>query len=349
MSRWERRIPATAHPDAPVLPWPVGQPAPALPAGAAGIAVHVRSRSTDPMSWDAHKAVGVDDRPMWQGLGRMVVLTTPGAHLVEVRGRFSTETARRVRVAAGQIVELDYWTPASYFPVDGVLVPAPARRRPGHGVLPLVVPAVAFALLLVLVLAAGVRADGPVPVLFLLGAVLVTVVATRVKRRRDLDYRAAVSVEAADGDADHGLFLADGEPPAGLADDRHGLLVVRATAWLRYDWNGRGALVPATKDPNAWLPWPVLAVDGEARPFSWRGWAYRLPPGEHLVTVSLRSPAPDRPTVTTVPVRVRLTAGQVTRLDLPVRATLAVHSRRPGERFPTDVVSYTPTVTPKPR
>lgn len=347
MNRRERLLPATAYPQAPVLPWPVGQAAPALPAGTAGVAVHVRSRGSDPGTWDAHKAVGVDDRPMWQGLGRMVVVTTPGAHLVEVRGRFSAETVRRVRVAPGEIVELDYWTPASYGRVDGVLTPAPGRRRPGAGAWVVLAPFAALAAFALVITGAGLPLTPPLAVAFLLSAPLAAALVSLVKRRADRAHRVGASREAA-GDvraADTGMFLADGEPPAALVDAGHGALVVTGIAELEYRWNGMRVGTPATLDPNSWVPWPTLAVDGVTRPFSWRGWAYRLAPGEHEVTVAVHGP--DRREATRVPLRVRVTAGRITRLDLRVRTRTEVRADQGRQRVPTELAAFRATVEAK--
>lgn len=351
MNRWEKLRPATAYPEAPVLPWPVGQAPPALPAGAAGISVHLRSRGSDPGTWDGHKAVGVDNRPMWHGLGRMVVVTGPGEHLVEVRGRFSTDTVRRVRVAAGEIVELDCWTPASYGQPESVLVPAPGRRRPGAGAWVVLAPFAALAAFALVVTQAKVPASPLVAVAFLLCAPLAAAAVSLTKRHFDRAYRIQASREAAEDvrAADEGMFLADGEPPAGLTDDAHGALVVTATARLEYRWNGMGVGTPATLDPNSWVPWPALTIDGTPRPFSWRTWAYRLRPGEHEVMVAVRSPAPDRPEVTRVPVRVRVTAGQVTRLELRVHTRTEVRANRGRQRVPTELAGFTATVEPRVR
>jgi hypothetical protein len=194
---------------------------------------------------------------------------------------------------------------------------------------------------------ADLPVSGPLAVAFLLSAPVTALLVSRLKRRLDRAYRARVSTEAAGDDRAAGtaMFLADGEPPADLADDRHGVLVVTGRAWLEYVWNGRSALVPATQDPNSWLPWPALAVDGTPRPFSWRSWAYRLPPGEHEVTVAVRSPAGEAGPP--VPALVRVTAGGVTRLDLRVKARTEVRSVRPGARVPTELTGFSATVDPE--
>ncbi|MFJ8580229.1 hypothetical protein [Micromonospora sp. NPDC093277] len=351
MNRKERSIPATGYPEAPVLPWSAGQPPPTLPAGTAGISVHVRSRGTDPVTWDAYKAVGVDDRPMWQGLGRMVVVTAPGEHLVEVRGRFSAETVRRVRVAAGEIVELDCWAPASFGQPESVLVPTPGGRRPGAGAWVVLAPIAALAAFALGATRAGLPVTPPLAVALLLSPLLAVAVVSLVKRHLDLAYRVRSSREAVEDvrAADTGMFLADGAPPAGLTDGAHGALVVTGTARLDYRWNGMRVGTPATLDPNSWVPWPTLTIDGALRPFSWRTWAYRLPAGEHEVVVAVHSPAPDRPEVSRVAVRVRVAAGQLTRLQLRADTRTEVRANHGRQRVPTELAGFTATVEPRVR
>lgn len=352
MNRWERLTPAQGYPDAPVTPWPVGGPAPTLPPGAAGVSVRIRTRAADPPTWVQLKAVGVDDRPMWRGYGRMVTVVAPGEHLVEVRGAASAESVRRVTVRAGEIAELEYFMPASYGSVEGLLARPPVRRRPGPGAWVIVAPLLA-AFCFPLLPRTG---STPVAAAATVGLVAVMIglalLVSRGKRAIDRRRRVAASTEAA-GDlrgADRGMLLADGEPPAGLTDAAHGALVVTGVSAQEYRWNGLGALSRPAQDPNSWIPWPLLSIDGERRPFSWRTWAYRLPPGEHEVLVQVRPPG-GAEVAAPEPVRVpvRITAGQVTRLELRVRTRTEVQSVQRGSETPTRVTRFTATVEPRGR
>ncbi|MEV4759550.1 hypothetical protein AB0J86_31260 [Micromonospora sp. NPDC049559] len=354
MNRWERLLPPTGYPGAPVLPWPDGEPAPSLPDGTAGISVRIRTRTTDPANWVATRAVGVDDRPMWHGVGRMVVVTEPGEHLVELRGRAATETARLVRPGVGEIAELEYWMPASFGAAEGVLVPAPARRRLGSGISGFVAALAALAVVVLLADAAGLR-PGPllVAALFVLAAAA-AVLTVKVKGAADRRYRAEVSSEAGAGApasvAENGLFLGDGPPPAGLAGGDRGLLVVTAGAERDYVWNGIRVGVRPNADPNAWLPWPTLSIDGVAHPLSWRTWCYRLAPGEHEVRVLARPPRrggqgePVAPAGEPVTVRVPVVAGRITRLDLRAKATVEVAAASRDRAAPTELTRFAATV-----
>jgi hypothetical protein len=212
-------------------------------------------------------------------------------------------------------------------------------------------PFAALAAFALVVTRADLPVTPPLAVAMLLSPLLAVTLVSLVKRRLDRAYRVQASREAAEDvrAADTGMFLADGAPPAGLADDGHGALVVTGTARLEYRWNGMRVGTPATLDPNSWVPWPTLTVDGRPRPFSWRTWAYRLPPGEHEVAVAVRSPAPDRPEVTRVPVRVRVAVGQVTRLELRVDARTEVRANRGRQRVPTELAGFTATVEPRVR
>ncbi|MEU7798104.1 hypothetical protein AB0J14_19530 [Micromonospora arborensis] len=344
MNRWERLLPPTPFPGASTVAWPVGQPAPGLPAGKAGISVRIRTRTTDPANWVSAKAVGVDDQPMWHGVGRMVVVTDPGEHLVEVRGRLSAETARRVRLRAGEIAELEYWTPASFGGADGVLVPAPARRRLGSGVSGIAAAFLTLACVALVADAAGVRPNAAlVAALFAITAAA-TVLIIRAKRRVDRRYRAEVSheVDADARTAETGAFLGDGTPPPSLADGGHGVLVVTATATREYVWNGTQVAARPSVDPNAWLPWPSLLIDGVGRPLSWRTWCYRLPPGRHEVTVTARPPLGGAGAVGVRPatVTVEVAAGQETRLDLRVKARVEVRSASRDRSAPTELTGF---------
>ncbi|MCW3817243.1 hypothetical protein ONA91_22580 [Micromonospora sp. DR5-3] len=352
MNRWEKMTPPGGYPEAPVVPWPVGGPAPALPPGMAGVSVRVRTRGSDPATWLQLKAVGVDDRPMWRGYGRMVTVVEPGEHLVEVRGPGSAESVRRVSVRPGEVAELEYFMPASYGTVEGMLARPPVRRRPGPGAWVFVLPLLAtssFPLLpgkLSPPVAAAAAAG------LIAGLVGLTLLVSRGKRAIDRRRRVAASYESTGDvrDADRGMFLGDGEPPAGLTDAGRGALVVTGVSAQEYRWNGLGVVSEPAEDPNSWIPWPVLSIDGERRPFSWRTWAYRLPPGEHEVTVEMRAPG-GAEVAAPEPVRVpvRIVAGQVTRLDLRVNTRTEVHSTKRGARVPTQVTRFTATVEPKVR
>ncbi|MBC6458512.1 hypothetical protein [Actinomadura sp. HBU206391] len=373
MNRREKSLAATPYPGAPVVSWPVGEAAPELPAGKAGISVWIRTRAIDPPSFVAPRAVGVDDRPMWHGLGRMVVVTEPGEHLVEVGGWVSSvETARLVRVRAGEIVELEYWKPASFGSVDGVLVPAPARRRLGSGGWGVVAGFLALMCVAWLAEATEEASKAVFAVftaLFFVAPLAVVVLWSLVKRRIDRRYRVAMSYEATADTraADTGMFLGDGDAPAGLADGIHGVLVVTGTAARKYVWNRLTppAMTFPTADPNAWLPWPSMIIDGVERPFSWRRWCYRLPPGKHEVTVTVRPPLlgegqdrgdkdrgdkdrgdKDRGRFGAEPVTVTvdIAAGRVTRLDLRVKATTEVVSTTRDRRGPTEPTRFEASV-----
>lgn len=358
--KWEKRLPATPYPGANVVPWPVGEPAPRLPAGAAGISVWIRTRNSDPARMAGPNMIGVDDRPMWHGVGRAVVVVEPGQHLVEVRGRFSAESVRRVRVAAHEIAEFEYWTPRST--LDGVLVPPPARGRAGIGLWAF--PIMFLPLTGIAYLGGAFDADStgafyPAAPAMLVVPPLLAFLTSRGKRWLDRRYRVRQSYEAAEADArvaDTGAFLGDGPPPAGLADQTRGALVVVGTLWRDYVWNNVTLLNYPYSDPNGWQPWPVLAIDGVRRPFSWRSWCYRLPPGRHEVTVTLPppgdgtaaavdgGPAVQTPTST---VAVEIVAGAVTSLELRVKSRIEVRTIERRRDSPTVVVGYRAEVKPK--
>ncbi|MEU8801413.1 hypothetical protein [Spirillospora sp. NPDC048819] len=288
------------------------------------------------------KAVGVDGRPVWHGVGRMVAVTEPGEHLVEVWGHGSAETVRGIRAEAGQVAELDYRMPASMGGAEGVLVPAPGsrRRRMGSGVRWGWVP--------ILVVSAAWLIDewrdlpetSAVGVGVLVCAVLAGVLAVAVKQRADRRYRVRMSHEAGADPraAETGMFLADGRCPAGIAEGDIGALLITETAERKYSWNGLGFGRRPVTDPNAWLPWPTLAIDGARRPFAWRSWCYRLPPGAHEVTVE---PASDRPKSETAAVKVEIAPGRVTRVDLRVKADVAVQAR--DRDVPTEPAGFEAT------
>ncbi|SBT47679.1 serine/threonine-protein kinase [Micromonospora auratinigra] len=351
MNGWEKHTPPEAYPDAaPIVPWPMGGAPPVLPPGTAGVSVRVRTRRADPATWVQLKSVGVDDQPVWRGYGRAVTVVEPGEHLVEVRGPSAAETARRVTVREGEIAELEYFVPASYGIVDGLLARPPVRRRPGAAAWVFAVPLFAASWVPFLpppptTAIAGAGAAG-----LAAGMIGLAVLVSKGKQAIDRRRRVAASYEAA-GDvraADRGMFLGDGEPPEGLTDAGHGALVVTGRSAQQYRWNGLAATSRPADDPNSWVPWPLLSIDGEPRPFSWRSWAYRLPPGEHELLVTPRPPAGAEVT-TPDPVRVpvRITAGAVTRLDLTVTSRTETRSVRRGTRVPTEVTGFTATVEPK--
>ncbi|MDP9794462.1 hypothetical protein J2S43_002974 [Catenuloplanes nepalensis] len=121
-----------AFPGAPVVPWPRGEPAPRPPDGAAGISVWVRNRAGDPLYWGHKHVVGISDRPVFWGIGRMVAFVGPGEHRAEVRYLGVVSSARTVRVRSGEIAQLEFWTPAATgTTTHGVLAPAPSHYRTG--------------------------------------------------------------------------------------------------------------------------------------------------------------------------------------------------------------------------
>ncbi|KUL40563.1 hypothetical protein [Actinoplanes awajinensis] len=343
--------PPIAFPGTDMLLWPDDRPAPVLPAGKAGIAVRIRSKAGDPAPYPKLFTVGVDDRPLWWGLGRMIAVVEPGEHLVEVRGMRAADTARQVRVAAGEIAELEFWTPraSATSKVRGILVPAPARRRPGTGRYLVLGYLVAFTLL-ILTSIANLRPDGRGFAALVAVPIAVALLAIWWKRRGDARYRVAASVEAAEAgrDGPGGWFLGDGEPPARLADDGHGVLVVTGALTRDYTWNGRRFInhMPAT-NVNAWMPWPDLTIDGEPRPFSWHSWCYRLTPGPHEITVAVRAPesAADRFAGDRATHRVTVTAGQVTRLDVGVTGRVEVRSASLDPEAPSEITGFSATVS----
>src|SRR5262249_23320860 len=151
-----------------------------------------------------------------------------------------------------------------------------------------------------------------------------------VKRWLDQRYRAAASTEATGRPwpGDDTRFVGDGPCPPSLARDGHGVLVITAQSSREDTWNGtRLARVPAT-DPNAWLPWPSLTIDGTPYPLSWRTWCYRLPAGVHEVRVEPET------------VRVTVSAGRVTRLDVTVSARIAVSSASGDRGGPSELSGF---------
>ena len=235
---------------------------------------------------------------MWAGIGRMVVVTDPGEHLVEVRGSLEADTVRLVRVKDGEIAELDYWIPASYGGAQGLLVPypAPAWRRLGSGFTAMLMPFAGLTAIAFLVSRTGIRPDGFVFAAMMLSAVALTVAWVKGKGYADRRYRAAISSEATrpGQSAVTGMFLGDGAPPEGLAGGGDGLLVVTGALVRRYRWNGSRNPAKAAADPNGWAPWPARTVTVDA------GRITRLDVRADT-TVDVRSPSLDRavPTVLT--------------------------------------------------
>ena len=343
MNQWERLLPATPYPETPVLAWPPGEEPPALPAGRSGIAVWIRSRWSD-SNYAVSKTVGVDGLPMWHGIGRMIVVCEPGEHLVEVRGA-RAESARAVTVESGRIAQLEFWLPISLLrTVDGVLVPAPARHRPGAGVrgavLPLLLPA--------LVWLGGTVVGSPPPdalMMVLLAAMIPEFIAwVLVKGRWDRRCRSAVSVEAAAPPRPAG-FCGDGEPPPGWAGPGHGALVLTATSTVEYTLNGLRVGAHPERDRNTWLPWPTLTVDGERLPMGWRTWCYSLPAGRHELTVAVAAPdGADFPggTATTT---VDVPEGGAVRLGVRVAATVQAAGRPPHDPSPRALTGFAAEVS----
>ncbi|KUL40564.1 hypothetical protein [Actinoplanes awajinensis] len=339
MNSWEKQWPPTPFPDARVRP----------AVGTGGIAVRIRTKSRDIAQFSKLFTVGIDDRPVWWGLGRMIAVVEPGEHLVEVRGRLAVESTRRVRVAAGEIVELDFWTPAASFgsSTRGTLVPAPGRRRPGTGRYLVWGWLAAIGLMLAFTLL-----DVPLNGFFLAllaVPVLAAVLAIWWKRRGDQQYRVAASAEAAAeaGRTDAaGWFLGDAEPPAHLLEGTaDGLLVVTGTHALERTRNGQRDRNHV--DENGWVPWPELTVDGVQRPLSWQTWCYRLPPGEHDVTFTVRPPRPaaERFAAEQVTRRVTVTAGRVTRLGLHVAARVVTRSAYANPEAYAEITGFTVTTS----
>ncbi|GAB7045679.1 hypothetical protein [Catenuloplanes indicus] len=340
-------------PGAPVLPWPERTPPPPLPPGTAGIAVRVRRARFDSPNFRRSRAIGLDDRPLWHGLDRAVVVTAPGEHLVEVRDETGAESVRRVRATAGEITEWHMWSPASYGRVPGMLVPAGSpRRRPGPGIWPILL---APALLAAgpLLLAPESRAGRIAMLIYMLLVMPLTILAySRVKGVIDRRYRVAMSTEARAEPSDV-MFLAHGDVPPGLAGAAHGVLLLTGDTTLEYTRDGREIAVRPVTDPHAWIRWPALRIDGADRPFAWHNWAYRLPPGPHELLVTPRPPAGagDQARITTTPVRVRvdIRPGETTHLRLTVHATVTVVSAAPSPGAATSLTSFTATVEPAPQ
>ncbi|MDP9793973.1 hypothetical protein J2S43_002485 [Catenuloplanes nepalensis] len=340
-------------PGTPVLPWPQGSPPPPLPPGKAGIAIRVRRARFDTPNFHRARVVGVDDQPLWHGLDRAVAVTDPGSHLVEVRNDTGAESVRLVRATAGEITEWHMWSPASAGRVPGVLVPAGSpRRRPGAGLWGFFAGMAALAAG-PLLLAPETRAGRIAMVFYMLLIVPVTIVVwSRAKAAIDHRYRVAASTEAQAPPAD-AAFLAHGDVPPGLAGTGHGVLLLTGDLRVSYTQDGRDVLVRPVTDPNAWVPWPTLTIDGTARPFAWHNWAYRLPPGPHELLVTPKPPAHTgaNPTITTTPVRVRvdIRPGETTHLRLTVHATVAVVSDPPAPVHTTSLTAFTATVESAPQ
>ncbi|MFI5843257.1 hypothetical protein ACIA8K_26455 [Catenuloplanes sp. NPDC051500] len=352
-----------AYPDAPVTVWPIGEPAPRPPVGLAGISVWVRNRALDPPYWGHARAVGVDDRPLWWGLGRMVAWVAPGEHLAEVRHDGVAESARTVRVEAGEVAELEFWTPASIGGAQGVLAPPPGRRTgSGWGMLPAGVLAIVLVTaVLGLTHPGGEAGPGyavPFFVALLVAPVLAILAWSRITRARNHSYRVAVSAEAREPVRDV-MFLGDGDAPEA------GMLVVTGAVNARYLWNGHAGLGVPERDPHSWVPAPSLTIDGRAVPFGPRTWGYRLPPGPHTLTVTPRLPAPAAveeryrylplpdltPEITTTPatVRVDIAPGQIARVEVTVDATVTVRVIAESATSPTVLAGFTGKSTIKNR
>ena len=346
-------------PGAPVLPWPPGSPPPPLPPGAAGVSVWIRGAPHDSPQFRKARAVGIDDTPMWHGMDRAVIVTTPGDHVVEVRDDAGAESTRLVRATAGEIAEWQLWSPATYGRVPGVLVPASSpRRRPGMGMWGLLAALAALGLPPVLI-GPDTRPGRIAMTVWMIVAVPLTLlVYSRVKAAVDRRYRRSVSTEAhADPRAaDTGMFLADGAVPDVLADAHRGALSLTVTTTTTYTKDGRQVAVRPAVDRNAWLRWPALTIDGTERPLGWQNWCYRLPPGPHELVVTPRPPAtPDNapgvtPQLTVTPARVPVTVrpGEVVHLRLTVHATVAVASNPASETRSTSLTAFTATVEVSP-
>ena len=253
-SSWTN-YPATPFPGAPVLPWPKGKPAPSIPEGKGGVSVRIRERFYDLPRYVQCGAVSVDDQPMWSGSGRMVIVVDPGEHLIEVWGKESPHTARLVQVACGKIVEMEHWMPISdWVKVEGILVPAPIRLRPGAENLAswlVILALLGFIWFLKSTSASpGIARIAELLALFAIPVAVFFI--TKTKGVIDRWYRTTMSYEA-NRDvkiADTGMFLSDGKVPADVTNELRGVLVITATAERTGDsiWC----------DPNLWLSWPTL-------------------------------------------------------------------------------------------
>lgn len=266
----------------PVLPWPDGQAAPALPSGHGGIAV----RAWNNTRWDYNRparprAFGVDGRPIWHGYGRMVAVVAPGEHLVEVR-RDHVEGTRLVHVTAGSIVELEYAAPHG-FALDGVLT-APPARIVGTTLRPwLLFLVYLFAAPLVLNATGATEALGSAGVAVAAGLIAAGFVAALLwqmgVRRRGERYRAEAADQPRPVQWPTGTGVLLGHTPK-QPSAGNGL---ELAAVLEHTVRMNGSIVESSTSPHGWVPSPRLWIDGQERPVSWSHWWFPLSPGAHEV------------------------------------------------------------------
>jgi len=315
----------------PVLPWPEGQAAPALPGGHGGIAV----RAWNNTRWDYNRparprAVGVDGTPLWHGYGRMVAVVAPGEHLVEVR-RDHVEGTRLVRVTAGSIVELEYAAPHG-FALDGVLT-APRARIVGTTLRPwLLFILYLVAAPLVLKTTGATEALGSAGVAVAAGLIVAGFAAALLwqlgVRRRGERYRAEAADEPRPVQWPTGTGVLLGHTPRS-APAGGGL---ELAAVLDHGVRMNGSLVESSTSRHGWVPSPRLWIDGQERPVSWSRWWYPLPPGTHevrleIVGTPLGEGAPaDRPAPVTS--RVDIAEGVARRLTAEVESRTEVRPAR---------------------
>ncbi|HEY1177364.1 MAG TPA: hypothetical protein VGF17_14505 [Phytomonospora sp.] len=322
---------AFADPAVPVLPWPEGQAAPALPPGHGGISV----RTWNNTRWDYNRparprCVGVDDRPLWHGYGRMVAVVAPGEHLVEVR-RDHVEGSRLVTVAAGSMVELEYAAPHG-FALDGVLT-APPARAVGTTLRPwLLFMLYLVATPVVMSWTGATDALGSAAVAVGAGAIVagfaVTLLWQASVRRRGERYRS----EAADEPrrVESGVLL--GHTPKTVPTPPAGQGAVLLDAHLEHSVRMNDFPVESSTSPHGWLPRPRLWIDGREHPVSWAHWWYPLPPGPHeirfeVTTPPLASGAPPAAPTRTV-ATVEATPGSTRRLRVAVESRTQIQQAR---------------------
>ena len=320
----------------PVLPWPEGQAAPALPAGYGGIAV----RAWNNTRWDYNRparprAVGIDGTPLWHGYGRMVVAVTPGRHLVEVR-RDHVEGTRLVEVTAGSIVELEYAAPHG-FALDGVLTTPPARI-----VGTTLRPWMLFILYLVatpLLLKATDTAGTPLAVALIVAGFIATLLWQMGVRLRNRGYRAQAADQPRPVTTATGTGTLLGHTPR-QAPTGSGL---HLSAVLNHTVGMNASIVETSTSPHGWVPSPRLWIDGREHPTSWSQWWYPLPAGSHEVRFEIvgtplaegaraEGPAP----VTT---RVEVAEGVARRLTMKVESRTEIQPTRANydDTSPVDV------------
>ncbi|MEV0650229.1 hypothetical protein AB0I28_33710 [Phytomonospora sp. NPDC050363] len=283
-----------ADPAVPVLPWPEGRAAPALPPGHGGISV----RTWNNTRWDYNRparprAVGIDDRPLWHGYGRMVAVVAPGQHLVEVR-RDHVEGSRLVEVAAGELVELEYAAPHG-FALDGVLT-APPSRIVGTTLRPWLLFLVFLAATPVVLSRSGASeslggATAAVSAGLILAGLLVTIAWQVGVRRRGERYRAEAADEPRPVTTASGTGVLLGHTPRRIPAAQAGRAGLLIDARLAHTVRMNGFPVESSTSPHGWAPRPRLWIDGREHPVSWAHWWYMLAPGTHEIRFEVPGPA----------------------------------------------------------